>query len=98
MRTPFESTASKNSGSSYQAANVTRRKIDISAHSSAGDGRVLPHGVVSWKVSYQPAVDGMRASDWTQAPYFWSQVRPESAGQARPAARAAGVSRSSHLL
>ena len=30
-----------------QAAKVMRRNSDISAHSSEGDGSVLPHGVVS---------------------------------------------------
>jgi len=37
-------------GSSYQAAKVARRKMAVSAHSSAGDGSSLPHGVRIVKV------------------------------------------------
>jgi hypothetical protein len=47
-----------------------RRNSDISAHSRLGDGRVLPHGVVSWIVCENPSSDGMNAIDSTHLLYF----------------------------
>jgi hypothetical protein len=49
---------------------VIRRNSDISAHSSAGDARVLPQGVVSSTVWYQPAVESMTRSESIHAAYF----------------------------
>src|SRR5678816_4207252 len=97
MRVPCESIASMKNGSPYQAAKVMRRKIDSSAHSSAGDSKVFPHGVVTRKVSL-PITPVVRDIDWIHCAYFSSQLRPESWPQAIPAARAAAVSRSSQRL
>src|SRR5688572_3726461 len=84
-------------GSWYQAAKLARSMMVASAQSSLGEGSVLPHGVVILIVSDQLEVsDGPTSKDATQRAYFSSQLSPESAGQAMPALRASGVSRSSH--
>jgi hypothetical protein len=86
------------SGSPYHDANAMRRNSDVSAHSSIGDGSVLPHGVEMFTVIEKPSRLGAHSSDWTHFENFSSHVRPLFSPQAMPAARAAGVSVSCHLL
>src|SRR5262245_61336409 len=75
-----------------------RRNIDISAHSSIGDGSVTPHGVVISTVVEKLSTDGIQCSERTHALNLASHVRPLFADHAIPAAFAATVSVSSHLL
>src|SRR5690349_12037390 len=86
MRWPVSSSASSWSGRPYHDANVIRRNSIVSAHSSSGDGSVLPHGVVIFTVIDQPSRLGIHSIAPIHLPNFSSHVRPLFAGHAMPAA------------